>query len=337
MSHSQNTWYSHISPRERTFLPTIHTIILAVLKSITEGLNEEELLETLLVKLPVELREHIRKYRLARQEARVVTGAPTEAAISEAFHRLRPHPGITSAAEEPSHNTPPPRRPSDVVLNAAADLDDTLADAMASSIVVEDVAAVKAARQQSLRVDAVADHTPLEQNRRMEDSPYHLDPAYLPSVVDRILRSHLPEKDYNCLLERTLVNEIVGNAVLGGTLRRITQPWFWWRVCSNLIDRPSRARRDSGSRPSIGELLSKVFVWMSLAVNFVTFAYRQLYSFLMGDLLHDDLARKPRQRVSRLWLDLAEEMLSVNEGQARHEVIRQLNMLEGIAGNLADE
>lgn len=309
-----------------------------VLKSIAESLSEEELIETLLAKLPVELTEHVRKLRLAQHEASVTEDGGTESSVIHTFQRLRPHPGMVAVARQASRDVS--RQQSDVVLNAAGDLDDTLADAMASSIVVDGQEPANnrsSSIAPTLLEDSARGTLASDVGGQAQEPPFQLDPAYLPSLVDGLLRSHLPEKDYHCDLERTVLNEIIGNAVLGGTLRRVTQPWFWWRIGVNLIGRPAKSVKDPKSRPNAMDLLVKAYTCLSLALNFIAFASIQLYTFVMGDLLHEDSPKIHRRHTARLWLDFAEELLSVNGSQTRCEIFRQLRMLDGIAGSVADE
>lgn len=49
-------------------------------------------------------------------------------------------------------------------------------------------------------------------------------------MVEGVLKLGLPAEDWNSLLERTMVKEVMGRVVLGAVVKKIVQPWFWWGV-----------------------------------------------------------------------------------------------------------
>jgi hypothetical protein len=79
--------------------------------------------------------------------------------------------------------------------------------------------------------------------------PCAVSPQYLSRLVDRILEPHLPTEDYASSAERTMITEVLGNAVLGNVLRKSAEPWFIWRIGLSLLreDEEGKAVDDNGS------------------------------------------------------------------------------------------
>jgi hypothetical protein len=102
------------------------------------------------------------------------------------------------------------------------------------------------ARLPLLSVSFPPDPPPPPVQGRPDPEPglYALDPLYLTSMTDAILRLHLPPTEYASTAERTIIREIVGCMVLGSVGRRLSEPWFWWQIGLKALERP-RAKAEA--------------------------------------------------------------------------------------------
>jgi hypothetical protein len=62
-----------------------------------------------------------------------------------------------------------------------------------------------------------------------------LDPLWVGQTVEGVLKIVLPPEDWESELERGIVKEVVGRIVIGGVVKKVAQPWFWWGMLSGLL------------------------------------------------------------------------------------------------------
>lgn len=71
---------------------------------------------------------------------------------------------------------------------------------------------------------------------------------YIRQAVDSILRTCLPEDDYDPEVERYIVREIVVKVLAGGVIPRVTQPWFIHKLLLDQLGPEKDASNTSGVR-----------------------------------------------------------------------------------------
>lgn len=64
----------------------------------------------------------------------------------------------------------------------------------------------------------------------------HLDEEYYRYVFDHVLKSILPPEVYAPEAERTIIREIILKVVLRDVIPKITQPWFFLKVISDVLE-----------------------------------------------------------------------------------------------------
>lgn len=324
----QTSWYTFISPRDQTFNNAVRNTTLACLDSIIDDLTgtqqrrndaKDRLQEYMFTTAPTIFERHIKAYRQAKEDAimmqpdmssdQIVEQASNETrnsvksslsttsllGLARRYQLYAPHLGISpveSSVGESGASAPmTPTRADPVEIRRPPKLrgiDESLADALSSSITAlppqhseGDVTGTISGKHRELD----SDFDPYSQIQLYEPSP-----QYLSVLVDHLLRKHLPKQEYASSAERTIVTEVLGNAVLGNVLRKCSEPWFIWRVGLNLIreDRlPPEAHsepileRDGGVRQEAGSTAPRT--WPSSQYLTATSATRCLA--LLGRLI----------------------------------------------------
>lgn len=144
--------------------------------------------------------------------------------LAQRYHLYAPHPGIeatsspnASPTSDPVTNIERPTTPQGI--------DESIADALSSSIT---------GLPPRPRAGPLVMETTTNPDASQAE-PYAVSPQYLSHLVDCILAPHLPPEDYASSSERTMITEVLGNAVLGNVLRKCREPWFIWRIGLSLL------------------------------------------------------------------------------------------------------
>jgi len=85
-------------------------------------------------------------------------------------------------------------------------------------------------------------HIAISQQTPDEMTP-GLDPVYMRTAVDFVIKSCLPPEDAKSDLERSIVREVLVGPVLGNALPKLTQPWFLQHLALTLLG-PGGTSRD---------------------------------------------------------------------------------------------
>lgn len=386
--HFQNSWYPSISPRDRTFLPAVHALILTFLRSLFLDISRDDVLDTVLIKLPMELTRHVSMLRMAKKEAkRIHTDFPQYQGQIERenlvriFQRLCPHPGVIPTLQDMNGDVQlPPIPGQDVILHADENLDDTLADAMASSIIINGTLpnhmhehppqlsgtdtmpttssshpldiplrvnkpypTVDSAEAAAISIPRIKNPDPPNIPHAFPPPIYQISPHYLACSVDSLLRAHLPPQDYKSSLERSLVTEIIANAVLGNVLKKISYEWFWWRLGISFLEKnqtqnPSSSIEPGKCRYDIIYLFVRLAAILRTFFTVLSILASSIYSLATCNMMADDDDKRRRnpRRVAQRWIEFAGEVLRVDESQTKTEVWRLLSIIDGLTYSLID-
>ncbi|TCD67538.1 hypothetical protein EIP91_012292 [Steccherinum ochraceum] len=125
---------------------------------------------------------------------------------------------------------------------------------------------------------------------------------YIRQAVDSILKSCLPEEDYEPEVERYIVREIVVKVLAGGVIPRVTQPWFIHKLLLDLlgpeksagdssgttvpgtVDSTGQSSSDDKTRPTIRRRSSSHLSFQSIAI-FILSAVRSISGICLA-LIH---------------------------------------------------
>ncbi|KAJ9123961.1 hypothetical protein QFC22_000752 [Naganishia vaughanmartiniae] len=279
------SWYTSISPRDRTFVHAVRNTALGLVDSIIHDLTVTQqtrddavsrMRQLALETGPTILECHIKAIKQAHEDCLIdvqveaLNGSgenidvnrpstrPSRNILAQRYHYLAPHPGIAASANNPSQAQKPstadtePAHPADTEHLkrpvTPQGIDESLADALSSSITGVPGRAVS-------RDPPVSNYRSEEHPRRVNALPYEPSPEYFAALVDRILRGYLPPKDYTSTTERAMITEIIANTILGNILRKCSEPWFLWRIGLSLMEaaeegdtikKEARSEKDNG-------------------------------------------------------------------------------------------
>lgn len=294
---TQTSWYTYISPRDQTFANAIRDTTLASLESIISDWTEtqerrndsqDSLRELIFTTAPTIFERHVKAYQRAKEDVATLQrdGMTTQIderssdasqmeaqpdlsrsifALAQRYQLYAPHPGMRvitrpltdtedSAPMTPMHTGEVEiRRPTKVRA-----IDESLADALSSSITALPPPTIRGG------FAGVASSTRDQMDRETDcyefsySQSYEPSPEYLSNLANHFLRRHLPPQDYASRAERTMVNEVLGNAVLGDLLRKCSEPSFMWRLGLSLIENePVTGDRHSRFAPECNEALKQ--------------------------------------------------------------------------------
>lgn len=181
------------------------------------------------------------------------------AVIAQRYHLYASHPGMKlvenlagntdgSAPMTPTQTDPVEiRRPPKL-----RGIDESLADALSSSITAlpppQDAGGDLS---QPISARYGQEYSNLDPYGISSTQSYEPSPEYLSVLADHFLRKHLPQQDYASDAERTMITEVLGNAVLGNVLRKCSEPWFIWRTGLHLIQE-DRSHEGTGPESALG-------------------------------------------------------------------------------------
>ncbi|KAJ9105150.1 hypothetical protein QFC19_003608 [Naganishia cerealis] len=186
----------------------------------------------------LQVRTSVEGYQQGVEQNNDRNGLPShlvQSILAQRYHLYAPHPGIV-----PSTISPPPTQNPGITDKKPAGseqldrpvtpqgIDESLADALSSSI-------TGLPGQPLSRDQRISRTRSAEQSHDIASTVYELSPRYLSALVDRILKAHLPPRDYASATERVMITEIVANTVLGNVLRKCSEPWFLWRIGLSLL------------------------------------------------------------------------------------------------------
>ncbi|KAJ7293332.1 hypothetical protein C8J57DRAFT_1490757 [Mycena rebaudengoi] len=77
-----------------------------------------------------------------------------------------------------------------------------------------------------------------------------IDPQYMRQIIDQILRSCLPQEDYEPETERFIIREIVLKILLKDVIPKITQPWFIQKTILDLLGQDEEVILTKSRAPS---------------------------------------------------------------------------------------
>lgn len=103
-----------------------------------------------------------------------------------------------------------------------------------------------------------------------KDETWQLDPLYLTSLADGILKNGLSVDEYGSSVERLMVRELIGRVILGGVGKKLCEAWFWYGLLLRLLS-------DSTSSVSSTKDEAEVPPRRSY-VERITFGFSKLYS-----------------------------------------------------------
>ncbi|KAF8527857.1 PXA domain-containing protein [Hysterangium stoloniferum] len=135
----------------------------------------------------------------------------------------------------------------------------------------------------------------------------HWDETYIRQAVEHVMKTCLPQQDWDAEVERTIVREIVTKVVLGAAFIKLTQPWFIHKIALDLLGPPSTPtttppRVTTHKRFSFQQLvvffLSAVQTVSGLCLAAITFGQKALHTIrivnssgsLVSDPRHANLA-----------------------------------------------
>ncbi|GAA5912696.1 PXA domain-containing protein [Sporobolomyces salmoneus] len=93
-----------------------------------------------------------------------------------------------------------------------------------------------------------------------------VDPVYMRTLVDHLLKLLLPPEDYRAETERAIVREVLVGVVFGSVFGKVAQPWFSHGVVAKLIEgreadklaRTKRTSLETGTTPSSPSILDQI-------------------------------------------------------------------------------
>ena len=209
------SWYTRISPRDRTLLPVLHANIVApILSPILQGIQDDpsRLADLILLDLPTVLKLHLQTLRHARTAIELqIPGAPNN--LAAAYHARLPLLSVSSAL-----------------------------------------------------IDGKEQYT--------------VSALYLTALSDALVKLYIPT-EVKPQVERLMLREILGRAILGGVARRLVEPWFWHQVILKLLGEPGTAHSQKGQvqRPTatedLGAFLARIWTLLlslwTLAASLMAF------------------------------------------------------------------
>lgn len=294
---TQTSWYTYISPRDQTFVNAVRNTTLASLESILSDRMEtqerrndhqDSLYELIFTTAPTIFERHVKAYRGAKEDIATLqregmttqiderpSDAPQDgaqsdpsrsiSALAQRYQLYAPHPGMRvmtrplNDTEASAPMTPTATREVEIRRPPKGRaIDESLADALSSSITALPPLTIRGGSSGVVsstqnQTDRATDYYGFSSSQSYEASP-----EYLSSLANHFLKRHLPQQDYASRAERTMVNEVLGNAVLGNVLRKCSEPSFIWRLGLSLIE-DERVTRDQHSRvtPECNEALKQ--------------------------------------------------------------------------------
>ena len=179
-------------------------------------------------------------------------------------------------------------------------------------------------------IKAQPEHAPdHESNPYYDDnSQYAVSEIWLTALVDSLLRLYLPPEEYNVVVERIMVREILARSVLGGIAKRLCASWFWYSLLLKFI--PLRTTTRSGSvhtaptskgasdgvkhgpvgqvveaiwRTYLSILSLSIMIWMTLL---------KLWSTATWTMATLSSAPKVRHRYTSQWISLGRAVLGID-------------------------
>ncbi|KAK4685031.1 hypothetical protein P7C73_g5129, partial [Tremellales sp. Uapishka_1] len=130
-----------------------------------------------------------------------------------------------------------------------------------------------------------------------------LDPLYLGALVDALLKSHLPAKDYAASCEKLMIREVVARSILASVGRRLSQNWFWWQILLRVMGEPGAPPPLPGKQ-TWNEMVSRWIALLLQLFSTVTWLFA-LYTACAPPLPTFRRCHEP-------WVLLTREMLGVD-------------------------
>lgn len=264
------------------------------------------------------------------------TSSQASILLAQRYHLYAPHPGIKATSSPDASPTPETvtkmERPT-----TPQGIDESLADALSSSI----TGLPPRPPTGSLSADTSTNsHT-------SQAEPYTVSPQYLSYLVDRILESHLPKEDYASSAERTMITEVLGNAVLGNVLRKCSEPWFIWRIGLGLLreddvektvdnagaaivsDPPTSPTRGTDTTSSAWSYLSFLGQLPGIIVSAYLYLSLALSSYLSGTPQADSETTLSSRQTYLLepWIEASMALVSVDSTFATREIWTMIKMM----------
>jgi hypothetical protein len=362
----QSNWYTFISPRDRTFIAAVRGTSLAYLDSVIEDLSrtpteraltQDRLLELAFTATPTILERHVKAYRLAKDDSLTMDSGvtkrpqidprpclPDPTLLAQRYHLYAPHPGIEATAQYDLKNaSSTPDNPESVDRPSTPQgMDEILADALSSSIT------------NLPRPRATQSSDPTSNPGESPRNPYTLSPEYLSYLIGRILKPHLPAEDYASSAERTMITEVVGNAVLGNVLRKCAEPWFIWRIGLSLLREDEERNVTDGSREDAGATSSPTgginvttAVWSCIGlltqVPGMLIAAYTYFSIALSNYLSETSPEDPKIKTTpqstyllEPWIEASMSLTSANSTFATQEVWTLVKMVYIATSNKID-
>ncbi|GHJ88620.1 hypothetical protein NliqN6_5022 [Naganishia liquefaciens] len=268
------SWYTYISPRDQSFVNAARDTIIAFLESIISDLTRQHqardgtqhsLDDFLFTTAPTIFERHIKAYRRAQEDVDTMQllemvapkherpgdasegngsseRSPSVSILAQQYQLYAPHPGMR-IADHPLAGIqgPDPMIPTQTDLveirrqPKTRAIDESLADALSSSITALPPRIPGAGSSGTTSGMRNETNSKLEPYGLSPSQSYEPSPEYLSRLADYFIRRHLPPQDYASKAERTMVAEVLGNAVLGNVLRICSEPSFIWRLGLNLF------------------------------------------------------------------------------------------------------
>lgn len=264
--------------------------------------------------------------------------------LAQRYHLYVPHPGIEATAQHDLKNaSSTPEHPESVDRPSTPQgMDEILADALSSSIT------------NLPRPPPTQSSNPNLNPGESPRNPYSPSPEYLSHLIDRILKPHLPAEDYASSAERTMITEVVGNAVLGNVLRKCAEPWFIWRIGLSLLREDEERNVTDGSREDAGATSSPTgginvttAVWSCIGlltqVPGMLIAAYTYFSIALSNYLSETSPADPKTKATpqsayllEPWIEASMSLTSVHSTFATQEVWTMVKMVYIATSNRMD-
>jgi hypothetical protein len=178
-------------------------------------------------------------------------------------------------------------------------------------------------------IKAQPEHAPDHKSNPNNDdnSQYAVSEIWLTALVDSLLRLYLPPEEYNVVVERIMVREMLARSVLGGIAKRLCASWFWYSLLLKFI--PLRTTRSGsvhtpptskgasyGVKPGpVGQVVEAIWrtylsilslsimIWMILL---------KLWSTATRTMATLSSAPKVRNRYTSQWISLGRAVLGID-------------------------
>ncbi|KAJ9097619.1 hypothetical protein QFC21_004655 [Naganishia friedmannii] len=265
LAELRKSWYTSISPRDRTFVHAVRNTALGLIDSIINDLTATQqaredavsrIRELALEAGPTILDRHITAFKRAQEDCLVdrqvqalsngseqfmdgkvdsdKSPPPTSTTVlAQRYHHHAPHPGIVASSLNPSQT----RKPGILETQSAHPADAQLLERPVTPQGIDESLADALSSSITGLPGRTALLEPPGSNQQSDEYPrhgtsllYEPSPAYLSALIDRILKAHLPPNDYASTAERAMITEIIANTILGNILRKCSEPWFLWRI-----------------------------------------------------------------------------------------------------------